>query len=203
VKLVLNHMDGPKNLKLPKHMQVEATENSSLFSEIDALLKWLRHSDSQYLLTVAGDGEYRLRDAWLGIEALKASVFGAVHGSRTQSRAQFQSSLKSAYGESRTLFALSWIGGFVFSLLVGLVCKTIFSDPLTGFRIYQRSRLPKDFVDSLERDRPRSAVEITKRLVEAGVEIAEVPVSYRTFAGFTKPKWRLGRALKNLAGLAG
>ena len=201
VKLMLNHMERPANLKLPQHMQVEAIENSGLFSEIDALLSWLRHSDSQYLLTVAGDGEYRLRDALLAIETLKASVFGVVHGSRTQSRGQFQSSLKSAYGESKTLFALSWIGGYVFSLLVGLVCKSIFSDPLTGFRLYQRSRLPKEFVDSLEGRRPRSAAEITKRLIRSGVEIAEVPVSYRTFAGFTKPKWRLGRALKNLAGL--
>jgi len=203
VKLVLNHMDRPKNLKLPQHMQVEAIENSGLFSEIDALLNWLRHSDTQYLLTVAGDGEYRLRDAWLAIETLKASVFGVVHGSRTQSRVQFQSSLKSAYGESKTLFGLSWIGGYVFSLLVGLVCRSIFSDPLTGFRLYQRSRLPKEFVDSLELQRPRSAVEITRRLIDAGVEIAEVPVSYRTFAGFTKPKWRLGRAMKNLTGLFG
>lgn len=203
VKLTLNHMDRPKNLNLPPHMQVEGMENSGLFSEVDALLNWLRQSDSQYLLTVAGDGEYRLRDALLAIETLKASAFGVVHGSRTQSRVQFQSSLKSAYGESKTLFGLSWIGGYVFSLLVGLVCKSIFSDPLTGFRLYQRSRLPKEFVDSLERRRPRSAVEITRRLSRAGVEIAEVPVSYRTFVGFTKPGWRLGRALKNLVGLFG
>ena len=203
VKLTLNHMDGPKNLNLPSHMQVEGIENSGLFSEIDALLNWLRQSDSQYLLTVAGDGEYRLRDALLAVVTLKASGFGVVYGSRTQSRVQFQSSLKSAYGESKTLFALSWIGGYLFSLMVGLVCKSIFSDPLTGFRLYQRSRLPKEFVDSLERKRPRSAVEITRRLIKSGVEIAEVPVSYRTFAGFTKPKWRLGRALKNLFGLLG
>ena len=203
VKLTLNHMDRPTNLKLPPHMQVEAMENSGLFSEIDALVNWLRQSDSQYLLTVAGDGEYRLRDALLAVETLKASVFGVVHGSRTQSRVQFQSSLKSAYGESKTLFALSWIGGYLFSLLVGLVCKSIFSDPLTGFRLYQRSRLPQEFVDSLERKRPRSALEITRRLTKAGVEIAEVPVSYRTFVGFTKPRWRLGRALKNLTGLMG
>jgi len=196
-------MDRPKNLKLPQHMQVEGIENSGLFSEIDALLNWLRLSDSQYLLTVAGDGEYRLRDALLAIETLKASAFGVVHGSRTQSRVQFQSSLKSAYGESKTLFAVSWIGGYLFSLLVGLVCRSIFSDPLTGFRLYQRSRLPKEFLDSLELKRPRSAAEITRRLVNAGVEIAEVPVSYRTFAGFTKPKWRLGRAFKNLLGLLG
>ena len=201
VKLILNHMNRPNDLKLPIHMQVEGIENSGLFSEIDALLNWLRQGDSQYLLTVAGDGEYRLRDALLAVDTLKASVFAVVHGSRTQSRVQFQSSLKSAYGESRTLFALSWIGGFVFSLLVGVVCKSIFSDPLTGFRLYQRSRLPKEFVDSLQRDRPHSAAEITRRLIQSGAEIAEVPVSYRTFVGFTRPKWRFGRAARNLIGL--
>jgi 2-phospho-L-lactate transferase/gluconeogenesis factor (CofD/UPF0052 family) len=201
VRLLINRMDRPASLNLPEHMQVEGSANSGLFSEVDALVNWLRHSDSLYLLTVAGDGEYRLRDAWLGVEALKSGTFGVVFGSRMQSRAQFHSSLRSAYGESQALFWLSWFAGYVFSFAVGVVCRSIFSDPLTGFRLYKRSRLPKEFVDSLERERPRSAVEVTKRLVRAGVEIAEVPVTYRTFAGFTRPKWRFERAVRNLSGL--
>jgi len=33
------------------------------------------------------------------------------------------------------------------------------------------------------------------------VELAELPVLYRTFSGFTDPNWRVRRGLANLVGL--
>jgi hypothetical protein len=42
---------------------------------------------------------------------------------------------------------------------------------------------------------------ITKHLASHKVEIAELPVRYRTFVGFTNPWWRLKRGLLNLFGL--
>jgi len=42
---------------------------------------------------------------------------------------------------------------------------------------------------------------ITKLLVKNRIEIAELPVQYRTFAGFTDPKWRLRRGFANLMGI--
>jgi hypothetical protein len=42
---------------------------------------------------------------------------------------------------------------------------------------------------------------ITKMLVQNRIEIAELPVHYRTFAGFTDPKWRLRRGMSNLLGI--
>lgn len=203
VRLRVNRMRGVDNGKLPPHLQVEATENSALFSDVDALLDWLHRSDATYLMTLTGDGEYRLRDVFLAREVFHAGLFGVVHGSRTQSRGQFLGSLQSAYGESRILFALSWFGAFVFSLVFGLMFRVVMSDPLTGFRIYKRSRLNERFLGAIERRRPRSAAEITKLLIQSGVEIAEIPVTYRTFAGFTRPGWRIGRGARSLLGLLG
>ncbi len=199
VRLRLNRYKPPA-VKLPPQMTVESTQFEGLFSEIDVLNDWLKNSDTRYLLTLTGDGEYRLRDVFLGLDICKSGLFGAVYGSRTQSRRQFRSSLQSAYGESRLLYWLSWMGAFLFSSIVALRFRLIFSDPLTGFRIYRRSRLTHEFVAALTGNRPRTASDVTRMLIRSNIEIAEIPVCYRTFAGFTKASWRVGRALKNLGG---
>ena len=42
---------------------------------------------------------------------------------------------------------------------------------------------------------------IVRQLIQSGVEVAELPVLYRTFSGFTDPNWRVRRGLSNLASL--
>jgi len=199
VRLRLNRYK-PAEVKLPPQVSVESTRFEGLFSEIDVLDDWLKNSDSKYLLTLTGDGEYRLRDVFVGLDVSKSGLFGAVYGSRTQSRRQFHSALQSAYGESRVLYWFSWMGAFLFSSIFALRFQLIFSDPLTGFRIYRRSRLTDKFLEALASNRPRTASEVTRLLIRSNVEVAEIPVCYRTFAGFTKASWRVGRALRNLRG---
>jgi hypothetical protein len=199
VRLRLNRYK-PAEVKLPPQVSVESTQFEGLFSEIDVLDDWLKNSDSKYLLTLTGDGEYRLRDVFVGLDVSKSGLFGAVYGSRTQSRRQFHSALQSAYGESRLLYWFSWMGAFLFSSIFALRFQLIFSDPLTGFRIYRRSRLTSEFLEALSKNRPRTASEVTRLLIRSNVEVAEIPVCYRTFAGFTKASWRVGRALRNLRG---
>ena len=42
---------------------------------------------------------------------------------------------------------------------------------------------------------------LVRQLIRQGVEVAELPVLYRTFSGFTDPKWRMRRGWRNLAAL--
>jgi hypothetical protein len=42
---------------------------------------------------------------------------------------------------------------------------------------------------------------IVRQLIRKGIEVAELPVLYRTFSGFTDPNWRIRRGLRNLAAL--
>jgi hypothetical protein len=119
-----------------------------------------------------------------------------VYGSRTQSRNQFYHSLDSAYGESPFLYTLSLAGGFAFSLMFALRFGVIFSDPLTGFRLYNRSSLAS-VLGKLSKLDDHSASGITKILMQNGCEIAEIPVLYRTYVGFTNIRWRLLRSFRN------
>ena len=195
------HQPGrASQLKLPEGMSVEVRDFTRT-SDVELLHEWLEHGQGAYLVTLTGDGEYRLQDIFLALQVLKVGAFGAVLGSRTQSRRQFLSSLRAAYGERRLLFTVSWLAAFVFSGLFGLFFRVLFSDPLTGFRLYERGRLTQAFREQLARKRRGAATLVTKLLIRNQIEVAEVPVHYRTFVGFTRSSWRIRRALGHLAGL--
>jgi 2-phospho-L-lactate transferase/gluconeogenesis factor (CofD/UPF0052 family) len=195
VRLRFNHIELPP-LDLPDYLVVESVSRDEMFSEVHEVSEWAGSRNSKYLVTISGDGEYRLCDILHGMEILTQHSFAAVYGSRTQSRNQFYNSLDAAYGESPFLYTLSLAGGFLFSLLFVLRFGVIFSDPLTGFRLYNRSALG-GVLGKLSKLEDHSASGITKILMQGGCEIAEIPISYRTFKGFTDTKWRLLRSFRN------
>ena len=199
VRLRINGLDVPKKA-FPDHLTLEQTKFKSMASEVGVLVDWLNNGTSQYFATLTGDGEYKLRDVLVGINLLRQGTFGVVYGSRTQSRRQFISSLRSAYGEGSLMYVVSWLGAFVATALFSLRFQVIFSDPLTGFRIYQRSRLGA-FANRVRQQSSANAASMTRLLIQSGVEIAEIPVGYRTFTGFTRPSWRFVRGLRNLLGI--
>jgi 2-phospho-L-lactate transferase/gluconeogenesis factor (CofD/UPF0052 family) len=199
VRLRINGLDVPKK-NFPDHLTLEQTRFKSMESEVGVLVDWLNNGTSQYFVTITGDGEYRLRDVLVGINLLRQGSFGVVYGSRTQSRRQFIGSLRSAYGEGSLLYVVSWLGAFAATALFSLRFQVIFSDPLTGFRLYQRSRLGT-FADRVRRQSSANAASMTRLLIQSKVEIAEIPVGYRTFTGFTRPSWRFVRGLRNLLGI--
>lgn len=199
VRLRINGLDVPQK-KFPEHLTLEQTKFKSMASEVGVLVDWLNNGTSLYFATLTGDGEYKLRDVLVGINLLRQGTFGVVYGSRTQSRRQFISSLRSAYGEGSLMYAVSWLGAFVATALFSLRFQVIFSDPLTGFRIYQRSRLGA-FAARVRQQSSANAASMTRLLIQSKVEIAEIPVSYRTFTGFTRPSWRFVRGLRNLLGI--
>jgi 2-phospho-L-lactate transferase/gluconeogenesis factor (CofD/UPF0052 family) len=195
VRLRFNEVELPQ-LELPDHLSIESTRRDETFSEVHELAEWSGGRTSKYLATLSGDGEYRLCDILYAMEILTQHSFAAVYGSRTQSRNQFFHSLDAAYGESPPLYLLSLAGGFFFSLLFFLRFGVIFSDPLTGFRLYNRSAMT-GVLEKLARLDDHSASGITKILMQGKCEIAEIPISYRTFKGFTNTKWRLWRSFRN------
>ncbi|WP_275200372.1 2-phospho-L-lactate transferase CofD family protein [Bradyrhizobium sp. CSA207] len=198
VCLCFNVIPFKKNT-LPPGISIETTHHPGSFPEVSEVMSWIGQGDTDYLVTLTGDGEYRFRDVKTSVAALRDSVFGAVYGSRTQSRRQFNLSLRAAYGERKLLFWFSRTGAFLLTLLFVMRFGVIFSDPLTGFRVYRRKHVKclAQLKDSV-RVTPAS---LSKQLIANYVEIAELPVFYRTFRGFTESRWRLKRGLLNLVGL--
>ncbi len=200
VRLLVNGCTVP-SVMLPPHLSIVPISHDGLFADVTVLKDWLLNGTSEFLVTLSGDGEYRLRDMLLGLSLVRSGSFGAVYGSRTQSRRQFHASLRAAYGEGTLLYVLSWLGAFLLTALFSLRFRMVFSDPLTGFRIFRRSRLNGTVTAAFEARSPTTACSVTRCLVQSEVEIAEIPVSYRTFAGFAQPSRRLLAGLRNLAGI--
>jgi len=146
---------------------------------------------------MTGDGAYRFTDVQAIIRLLEQQrSLGGVFGSRTQSRRQFITSVRAAYGENRLLYGLGKAAAFFLSMLFYFRTGIIFSDPLTGLRVFRREALAG------LREIPGTApLAIMRQLIRQGVEVAELPVLYRTFSGFTDPNWRMRRGLRNLTAL--
>ena len=194
------HGTLPQLPALPSCLAIEEWRCEGAFPEVSVTADWLRAGGSDYLATITGDGEYRLRDIAFGVKVLEQGPFGAVYGSRTQSRRQFNSSLRAAYGERGLAYRVSFAGAFLLSMLHAIRFGVIFSDPMTGFCVYRRAKM--EALENLLAPGPQvTPLTVTKLMVKNRVEIAELPVQYRTFAGFTDPKWRLRRGLANLMGI--
>ncbi|HEX4178655.1 MAG TPA: 2-phospho-L-lactate transferase CofD family protein [Rhizomicrobium sp.] len=168
-----------------------------LFPETTYFRDWLARSSSDYLVLMTGDGAYRFADVLAIIRLLEQQQsLGGVFGSRTQSRRQFITSVRAAYGENKLLYWLGKAAAFALSAVFYLRTGVIFSDPLTGLRVFRRRALIG--LPPVKGDAPLATV---RQLIRGGVEVAELPVLYRTFSGFTDPNWRVRRGLHNLASL--
>lgn len=191
-RLILNRVSRPDG------DGIFTVQRDGLFPETRYLRDWLRNGASDYLVLMTGDGAYRFRDVQAIIRLLQQQQsLGGVFGSRTQSRRQFISSIQAAYGENRLLYWLGKAAAFSLSLAFYLRTGVIFSDPLTGLRVFRRQSLTH-LPDLTSGDAPLGVV---RQLIRHGVEVAELPVVYRTYSGFTDPHWRIKRGLRNLAGL--
>jgi len=199
VQLAINQARGDK-VQLPDSQKIIDENREGDFPEIQYFSDWLNDKKSEYLVLLTGDGEYRFRDVMLGIKLLEQSHFGAVFGSRNQSRLQFKTSLQAAYGERKLLSKLSAAAAFFISAIFSIRFGVIFSDPLTGFRIFKRSRIAHR-ANNIPVHNKATPITIAKYLIMSNVEIAELPVNYRTFSGFTDPQSRIRRGVKNLVSL--
>jgi 2-phospho-L-lactate transferase/gluconeogenesis factor (CofD/UPF0052 family) len=194
VRLTLNR-GAPGDLVQP----ITVTHHAGLFPETGYFGDWLESGCSDYLAMMTGDGAYSFRDVQNIVSLLERQPsLGAVFGSRTQSRRQFITSIQAAYGENHLLYALGKIAAFFLSALFYLRTGVIFSDPLTGLRVFRRASLMR--IPGRQRN-GEAPLALVRRLIRHNVEVAELPVLYRTFSGFTDPHWRVRRGLRNLASL--
>ena len=181
----------------PQQGAVATSDIAGLFPELAYFRDWLSTGTSDYLVLMTGDGAYRFTDVQAIIRLLEQQrSLGGVFGSRTQSRRQFITSVRAAYGERRLLYALGKAAAFFLSMLFYLRTGVIFSDPLTGLRVFRREAVAE--LGEISGDAPLA---IVRQLIRRGVEVAELPVLYRTFSGFTDPNWRVRRGLRNLMAL--
>jgi 2-phospho-L-lactate transferase/gluconeogenesis factor (CofD/UPF0052 family) len=178
---------------------ISTAQQDGLFPETVYFRDWLKQGSSDYLVLMTGDGAYRFRDVQAIIRLLEQQQsLGGVFGSRTQSRRQFITSIQAAYGEHRVLYWLGKVAAFFLSFIFYLRTGVIFSDPLTGLRVFRRQRLAN--LPDLPAGQT-APLAIVRQLIRHGVEVAELPVIYRTYSGFTDPYWRIRRGLRNLASL--
>ena len=190
-RLVLNRVAHPAG------DGISTVHHQGLFPEAGYLHDWLQKGSSDYLVLMTGDGAYRFRDVQAIIQLLEQQQsLGGVFGSRTQSRRQFITSIRAAYGEHRFLYWLGKVAAFFLSFIFYLRTGVIFSDPLTGLRVFRRQRLAH--LPDMDQTAPLA---IVRQMIRHGVEVAELPVIYRTYSGFTDPYWRIRRGLRNLASL--
>lgn len=186
--LTLNHVSAPGASRV---------NLGGLFPESAYFREWLARGTSDYLVLMTGDGAYRFADVLAIIRLLEQQQsLGGVFGSRTQSRRQFITSVRAAYGENKLLYWLGKAAAFFLSVLFYLRAGVIFSDPLTGLRVFRRRALT-----GLPPVKGEAPLSILRQLIAGGVEVAELPVLYRTFSGFTDPNWRVRRGLFNLSSL--
>ncbi|MGH7025498.1 MAG: 2-phospho-L-lactate transferase CofD family protein [Caulobacteraceae bacterium] len=198
--LILNRTSPPE-FDLPASAPVACIQNDSEFPEARYFATWLAEGSSDYLVLLTGDGAYDFHDVLSAIRLMEQhQTLGAIFGSRTQSRSQFIASVQAAYGEHRALYQIAKAAAFMLSMLLYLRSGVIFSDPLSGLRVFRRERV-SHLSAAFERIRAPTPVGITRMLVRSGVEIAELPIQYRTFSGFTDPRWRARRGLRNVMDL--
>jgi 2-phospho-L-lactate transferase/gluconeogenesis factor (CofD/UPF0052 family) len=185
------------NRVTPQQAPVATVQLDGLFPDSAYFRDWLKNGASDYLVLMTGDGAYRFADVKAIIRLLEQQQsLGGVFGSRTQSRRQFITSIRAAYGENRLLYWLGKAAAFFLSMLFYFRTGVIFSDPLTGLRVFRRRSLAG--LPDIKGDAPLALV---RQLIRHGVEVAELPVLYRTFSGFTDPNWRVRRGLRNLFSL--
>jgi 2-phospho-L-lactate transferase/gluconeogenesis factor (CofD/UPF0052 family) len=185
---------------LPPGVDVVTARTRGEFSETAAFVAWLAAGESRVFASITGDGDYRLCDVMVALGLLREGRFGVVLGARNQSRYQLFGSLSEAYA-GRVAYAAALLGGFGAAALCAVRFGVMLSDPLTGFRVCDRAAIPPSLRDDLLARPPRTPTELTRRMVSAGIEVAEIPVVYSFYPGFTDGRRRLRRGLQSALGL--
>ena len=128
-----------------------------------SLLDGMRHGSGEFVIVIDADLEYFPEDIPALVEGLAETQ--AVHGSRFLAR-----------GKSPA--EMHWVrslGNGLVTQLFNILFRHDLTDLYTGIRGFQRSALP---LDELESPGFEFVLELSARLVHAGVRIAEVPARY-------------------------
>jgi len=134
---------GRKHWELPEHLRIEPAQYDGLFSDVEVFHDWLENGDSEFLVTLTGDGSTATRSSagpsgieWRGIR----SGLRIAHAEPAAVPLRIAGSL----WRNGLLHSISSLGAFVFTAVFGLRFRVILSDPFTGFRMYRRGKMNED-----------------------------------------------------------
>ena len=91
-KSAILYIDGDFDFteSLPEGLCIKKYRASGDFPELEFFQSWLMNPErSDFLLTLSGDGDYRLKDFLKAYSILNSNPTGAIFGTRVQSRHQF------------------------------------------------------------------------------------------------------------------
>lgn len=203
VVITLNRSEEITDLDLPDFIELRQINLSGVEPQTYITSSWLTETKIDYLVTLTGDGEYRIRDIINLLKVGNDLKVGAVLGTRSQSRHQLSTSLRFAYGDGLLMRIASKCGAFLLTFIFLLRFGVMFSDPLTGLVVFRRDGLNDEFKSRMVGGLRGSSSAIVRFLLSCKVDVCEVPVSYRTYPHFTDALWRLRRGFNNLKALIG
>ena len=128
-------------------------------------------ANGDYILILDADGEYLVSDIPLLVQFCLLNPASVVYGSRYLTTSSHGIRLLPLLGQS----ILNLYFNYILSILIWLRFKIFITDSLTGYKIYPRGiyNSINPITKGFETDH-----ELSKKILERGISIAEFPVSY-------------------------
>ena len=129
-----------------------------------------------YVLVQDADLEYDINDYIPMLKSLNESPTASIYGSRILGQIKFSGNRTLFIGKHPRQGMLPWLAGMLLTFWTFLLYGKWITDTLTAYKIYP-AHILRDFTiktHGFETDH-----EITGKLIRAGVEIIEVPISYQ------------------------
>ena len=169
----------------------------SFFIETLMFNNWYKNKDSNYLVTISGDGYYDATKILEHITLMKDSDCGLLIGSRNQNRSQHFHNINNIYGVNKILYFFSKLSELFFIVIFFFKLKFILTDPHSGYRIYSKKNIK--FMKIAKTQIAPSA--ILKKLVKEKTEVIEVPIKYYVKRNLSLIIKRFFQAIRNIKGL--
>lgn len=194
INIIIN---GKINKLLKKKPNIIFKNIKVNFAETVVFNSWYKNKDSDYLVTINGDGYYDTSLILQHITLMKDLDCGLLIGSRNQNRSQHFDNIKKIYGTNKLLYFLSKFAEFFFIIAFFLKLKFILTDPNSGYRIYSKTNFKSIKVDKTK----MTPSALLKKLVKEKVEVIEVPIKYYVKRNLSSTMKRLSQAINNIKGL--
>jgi len=158
----------------------EAFKEVKVFSQKNqgkgaAVQNGIKQSSGEYVLVQDADLEYDPNDYIPMLKLLTQNPNAVIYGSRVAGVRKSTSGLRGMMGQHPQQSFGPWLAGFLLTLWTFFLFRTWITDTLTAYKIYPTSFLRSIQVKTrgFETDH-----ELTAKIVKAGLNIYEVPISY-------------------------
>lgn len=141
----------------------------------EAVQRGIRECTGEFVLVQDADLEYDPNDYLPMLRALGESANVSVYGSRTLGQIAKKGYWAGFPGKHEKQGVGPWLAGVILSCWTFLLYGRVITDTLTAYKLYPADTLKKFVVKNrgFETDH-----ELTAKLVRAGINIVEVPISY-------------------------